>query len=215
MPFSLKSEQQRRETKSKERELFEKPALAKSAGWRPHQAQIYFKHCYLVPFLLWFWQGHCTLLQSLESMLWKHLRQVASNTWPLRASSRQPLPLWFTNVSSAGPQFQLVILVPDGLGQINGWCQLFRQAAIQLSRRSLPGPKPHPPGPRQPTFPQQVGAGPLPAGLKPCEQGCLHLGHGGQRTIEGLAEVSSLSLRDAVATILLHVEYTFVSAGYI
>lgn len=144
MPFSLKSEQQRRETKSKERELFEKPALAKSAGWRLHQAQIFFKHCYLVPSLLCFWQGYCTLLQSLASMLWTHLGQVASNTWPWRASSRQPLPLWFTNVSSAGPQFQLVILVPDGLGQINGWCQLSGQAAIQLSQRSLPGPKPHP-----------------------------------------------------------------------
>ena len=106
MPFSLISEQQRRETKSKERESFEKPALAKSAGWRLHQTHIYFKHCYLVPFLLWFRQRYCTLLQSLESMLWKHLRQVASNTGPLRASSRQPLPLWFTKVSSGGPQFQ-------------------------------------------------------------------------------------------------------------
>ena len=86
-------------------------------------------------------------------------------------------------------------------------------------REDASGPKSRPPRPRQLAFRSELGAkagaGPLPAGLKPYAPGHLHLGHGGKRAIEGLAEVGSLSLGDAVATILLHVEYACISAGYI
>ena len=76
------------------------------------------------------------------------------------------------------------------------------------------GSKPRPLGPGR-QLSSVHHAGPLPASLKPYVQGRFHLGHGGQRAVEGFAEVSGLSLRDAVATILLHMEYTCVSAGYI
>lgn len=93
--------------------------------------------------------------------------------------------------------------------QVGQSLQVIIQSAVGEEPRSSK------PRPLAPSCPLCAGAGHLPAGLKADFPGFLHLVHGGQGAIESLAEVSGLRLRDAVATIFLHVEYTCVAAGYI